>query len=114
MSSKLLYIDNVTTDKYIKNYSSKHKSNDKFTYITFTEYERTVGDVSHKHGDIFFNSEKITYYNDVDSSYVVTDGLDNFVAYVNDEGCIAVGRAGVVITDSNNISTNRYELFNST
>lgn len=114
MGSKLLYIDNVTTDKYIKSYSERHKVNDKFTYITFSEYNRPVGNVSHWHGDIFFNGEKITYYNDVDSSYVVTDGLDNFIGYINNEYCVSVARAGIVINDSNNnISTNKYEIFNT-
>ena len=111
MGSKILYIDNVTSDKYIKEYADSHSNNNSFTYVTFSDYNRKVAEADHMHGDIFFNGNKITYYNDINPAYVVTDGLDNFIGYVNDEGCISVAYIGIRIND-NNVSTNRYDLFN--
>lgn len=113
MGSKILYIDNVTSDRYIKEYADSHSNNNSFTYVTFSEYSKKAADAYCMHGDIFFNGNKITYYNDINSAYVVTDGFDNFVGYVNDEGCISVAYIGIRIND-NNVSTNRYDLFNIT
>lgn len=112
MKSKVLYIDNVTTEKYIKEYADKHKRNDNFSYVTFSEYNSKVGDIDHWHGDIFFNGEKYTYFNDVASSYFVTDGFDCIVGYVNNEGCIDFAKAGIRIT-YDNITSNRCEYFNT-
>lgn len=112
MKSKVLYIDNVTTEKYIKEYADKHKRNNNFSYVTFSEYNSKVGDIDHWHGDIFFNGEKYTYFNDVASSYFVTDGFDCIVGYVNNEGCIDFAKAGIQIT-YDNITSNRCEYFNT-
>ena len=62
-SNKVLYIDNVTTYDYIKNYMKDHTvdepNNSKFTYVVFTEYTRPNNYGVSYHGDIFFNGKKI-------------------------------------------------------
>lgn len=115
---RVIYVDNVSTSEYIKNYSDVHHNVSKLTYVVFTEYERRTSSDSSYHGDIFFNGDKITYINDVDTSRVVTDGFDNFVAYVNNNGHIDFARSTILINKKNFDSTkdvrcNKYELFNT-
>lgn len=115
--SKILYIDNVTTYDYIKNYSEKHSYNDSFTYVTFSEYSRenSLG-YTFRHGDIFFNGDKITYLNDACNSSLVTDGLDVFMAYINDSGCVDIATIGIRISyndnNDNDVKINKYEMYN--
>lgn len=115
--SKILYIDNVTTYDYIKNYSEKHSYNDSFTYITFSEYSRenSLG-YTYRHGDIFFNGDKITYLNDACSTSLVTDGLDVFMTYINDSGCVDIATIGIHISyndnNNNDVKINKYEMYN--
>lgn len=111
--SKILYIDNVTTYDYIKNYSEKHSYNDSFTYVTFSEYSRenSLG-YTYRHGDIFFNGDKITYLNDTCNTSLVTDGLDVFMTYINDSGCVDIATIGIRISYNDNIKINKYEMYN--
>ena len=111
-SNKVLYIDNVTTYDYIKNYMKDHTvdepNNSKFTYVVFTEYTRPNNYGVSYHGDIFFNGKKITYINDVDVTSYVTDGKDNIIAYANELGGVDFVKSTIKI---GNLS-NTYELFN--
>ena len=111
-SNKVLYIDNVTTYDYIKNYMNDHTvdepNNSKFTYVVFTEYTRPNNYGVSYHGDIFFNGKKITYINDVDVTSYVTDGKDNIIAYANELGGVDFVKSTIKI---GNLSNN-YELFN--
>lgn len=111
-SNKVLYIDNVTTYDYIKNYMKDHTvdepNNSKFTYVVFTEYTRPNNYGLSYHGDIFFNGKKITYINDVDVTSYVTDGKDNIIAYANELGGVDFVKSTIKI---GNLS-NTYELFN--
>ena len=111
-SNKVLYIDNVTTYDYIKNYMNDHTvdepNNSKFTYVVFTEYTRPNNYGVSYHGDIFFNGKKITYINDVDVTSYVTDGKDNIIAYANELGGVDFVKSTIKI---GNLS-NTYELFN--
>lgn len=111
-SNKVLYIDNVTTYDYIKNYIKDHTvdepNNSKFTYVVFTEYTRPNNYGVSYHGDIFFNGKKITYINDVDVTSYVTDGKDNIIAYANELGGVDFVKSTIKI---GNLS-NTYELFN--
>ena len=111
-SNKVLYIDNVTTYDYIKNYMKDHTvdepNNSKFTYVVFTEYTRPNNYGVSYHGDIFFNGKKITYINDVDVTSYVTDGKDNIIAYANELGGVDFVKSTIKI---DNLS-NTYELFN--
>ena len=111
-SNKVLYIDNVTTYDYIKNYMKDHivdePNNSKFTYVVFTEYTRPNNYGVSYHGDIFFNGKKITYINDVDVTSYVTDGKDNIIAYANELGGVDFVKSTIKI---GNLS-NTYELFN--
>ena len=111
-SNKVLYIDNVTTYDYIKNYMKYHTvdepNNSKFTYVVFTEYTRPNNYGVSYHGDIFFNGKKITYINDVDVTSYVTDGKDNIIAYANELGGVDFVKSTIKI---GNLS-NTYELFN--
>lgn len=111
-SNKVLYIDNITTYDYIKNYMKDHTvdepNNSKFTYVVFTEYTRPNNYGVSYHGDIFFNGKKITYINDVDVTKSVTDGKDNIIAYANASGGVDFMKSTIKI---DNLS-NTYELFN--
>lgn len=113
-SNKVLYIDNITTYDYIKNYMKDHTiddpNNSKFTYVVFTEYTRPNNYGVSYHGDIFFNGKKITYINDVDVTSYVTDGKDNIIAYANELGGVDFMKSTIKI---GNLS-NTYELFNVT
>ena len=113
-SNKVLYIDNITTYDYIKNYMKDHTvdepNNSKFTYVVFTEYTRPNNYGVSYHGDIFFNGKKITYINDVDVTKSVTDGKDNIIAYANASGGVDFMKSTIKI---GNLS-NTYELFNVT
>ena len=112
MGSKVLYVDNVTTDKYINKHSEAHKNSEMFTYVTFTDYVReTTFNGPQRHGDIFFNGDKITYLNDAYTSGPVTDGLDVFIPYVNDNYCMDVAYSGIRI-NYNGIPMNICSLYN--
>lgn len=111
MGNKVLYIDNVTTYDYVKNYRKNHDvdpSTSYFTYVVFTNYERPNNYGYSYHGDIFFNGKKITYINDVDVTKSVTDGKDNIIAYVNDDGGIGFVSSTIKLGGI----SNTYELFN--
>ena len=111
MGNKVLYIDNVTTYDYVKDYRKNHDvdpSTSYFTYVVFTNYERPNNYGYSYHGDIFFNGKKITYINDVDVTKSVTDGKDNIIAYVNDDGGIGFVSSTIKLGGI----SNTYELFN--
>lgn len=111
MGNKVLYIDNVTTYDYVKNYRKNHDvdpSTSYFTYVVFTNYERPNNYGYSYHGDIFFDGKKITYINDIDVTKSVTDGKDNIIAYVNDDGRIGFVSSTIKLGGI----SNTYELFN--
>lgn len=118
VSNKVLYIDNITTYDYVKNYVNDHTvnpNNSKFTYVVFTDYERPNNYGVSYHGDIFFNGHKITYINDVNVNAVVSDGLDNFIGYVNSNQALDFARSTIRISRENDpMGLNKYELFNVT
>lgn len=113
-NNKVLYIDNISSYDYIKNYKENHsKADDKktsyFTYVVFTEYERPNNYGVSYFGDIFFNGTKMTYINDVNTNTVVSDGMTNIIGYVGGPGAgISFATSSIII---DNIS-NKYELFN--
>lgn len=110
---RALYVNNVTTKDYMRSYLPKHKDSNIFSYITFTYNINGTVHPWNRHGDIFYNGNKLTYINDVCHTDLITDNYSYYLAYFNSDGALDFAQSYIYVESGDNIIRDSYSLYNN-
>ena len=110
---RALYVNNVTTKDYMRSYLPKHKDSNIFSYITFTYNINGTVHPWNRHGDIFYNGNKLTYINDVCHTDLVADDHSYYLAYFNSDGALDFAQSYIYVESGNNIIKDSYSLYSN-